>query len=329
MLGKSGSRIETGITVKGYEALIIENRALRVTVLPGKGSDIIEFLYKPQDLDLTWSSAWGLRPKNGYRDFLQNYEGGWQEICPNGGSSSEYRGAVFGQHDEVANLSWSTSVDEGDPEEGVLLSVDCSQLPIRLTKRLKLLKELPTLLIEETLENLSAVAVHVMWGQHLVFGPPFLEPGCLIETGARQVIVTDEPIMHRRFCPGRYSWPYVMDHEGKPQDLRVVPDHGTGEDIVYLTSLSDGYYRLVNPRRQLSVVVHWDPGRFPYLWFWQQFGGEGHPWYGRHYNLGLEPFAGYPTHGIAEAVNNRSALTIAGKEIVSTAWSVGVVEGES
>ena len=47
----------------------------------------------------------------------------------------------------------------------------------------------------------------------------------------------------------------------------------------------------------------------PYLWYWQEFGAsEGYPWYGRHYNIGLEPFSSYPTDGLAEAVANGSAL---------------------
>ena len=36
------------------QALIIENELLRVTVLAGRGSDIVEFRYKPLDLDFMY-----------------------------------------------------------------------------------------------------------------------------------------------------------------------------------------------------------------------------------------------------------------------------------
>jgi hypothetical protein len=57
--------------------------------------------------------------------------------------------------------------------------------------------------------------------------------------------------------------------------------------------------------------VEWDATVMPYLWFWQEFGGTiGYPWYGRHYNVGLEPFTSYPTNGLAEAVANGTALEL-------------------
>ena len=53
----------------------------------------------------------------------------------------------------------------------------------------------------------------------------------------------------------------------------------------------------------------------PYLWYWQEFGAtEGYQWYGRPYTTGLEPFSSYPTNGLAEAVENGTALTFGPRE---------------
>ncbi len=94
-----GCRI-TEFTYMGYEALTLQNESLRITLLPGKGSDIIEFLYKPLDVDFMWLSKPGLRPAgwgagtgaDPNSQFLDNYPGGWPEILPNFGDPCQYRG---------------------------------------------------------------------------------------------------------------------------------------------------------------------------------------------------------------------------------------------
>ena len=51
-----GCRITTDVTIKGNNVVIMENQILRVTILVDRGSDIIELLYKPEDIDLMWRS---------------------------------------------------------------------------------------------------------------------------------------------------------------------------------------------------------------------------------------------------------------------------------
>jgi hypothetical protein len=73
--------------------------------------------------------------------------------------------------------------------------------------------------------------------------------------------------------------------------------------------------------------VEWDAATMPYLWYWQEYGAsEGYPWYGRHYNIGLEPFSSYPTNGLAEAVENGSALTFGPREKRHFWLRAGIVE---
>ncbi len=90
----------------GYEAVVLENAWAKAVVLPGKGMDVVQYLFKPLDVDFTASSPWGLHPRRSGR-FLEEYEGGWQLIFPNGGTPSRYRGAEWEQHDEVSNRQWT------------------------------------------------------------------------------------------------------------------------------------------------------------------------------------------------------------------------------
>nr|WP_236667172.1 hypothetical protein [Nonomuraea sp. K271] len=44
---------------------------------------------------------------------------------------------------------------------------------------------------------------------------------------------------------------------------------------------------------------------------WQELGAStDHPWWGRAYTVGLEPFSSMPTDGLAAAVANGTALTL-------------------
>ncbi len=316
MLGQRGCRLLTGVVLHGYDAVLMENRRLAIWVLPGKGSDIVQFLYKPRDVDVTWSTVWGLRQNAGVsRDFVGQYEGGWQEIFPNGGMPSDYQGARLGQHDEVARLPWQWRVVEDTASRvSIRLTVELVKTPFRLEKLLTLESE-SGLLISETVTNLSSTVQSAMWGHHLAFGPPFLSSNTQIETTARTVIVTDEPIAPRRYRAGSYSWPWVLGVEGSRHDLSRVPKRDGTRDIVYLTDFDTGGYRLFDPDCGLAFSASWDAHVLPYCWYWQELGASGYPWYGRHYNIGLEPFGGYPTHGLGEAMENGSALQLRGEEV--------------
>jgi hypothetical protein len=307
----------------GMRALSLENELLRVSVLIDKGSDVFEFLYKPLDLDFVWFTANGFRhprvvpPGDRASPFIDSYGGGWQEVLPNGGAPSDHAGASYGQHGEIALLPWDYEVVE-DTEQAVIvrMSVTCLQTPLRLVKELRLEAGSARLEVSELIANASTTDVSFMWGQHLVFGAPFLSPGARITLPNN---VEGIPHAHaltaapRRVGPKRFHWPHASSPDGDPINLAVLPDESGSSDIVYLTGFpEDAWYEVTC--RGAGLRVGWDARVMPYLWFWQEFHGtSGYPWYGRHWNIGLEPFSSYPTNGLADAVANRTALTLAGR----------------
>lgn len=336
-----GARLHE-ITWFGLRAVVLENELLRVTVLVDKGGDVAEFCYKRRDMDFVWLTPEGLRnPRDvaGAADddvaaFLDHYEGGWQEVLPNGGAPSTYRGAALAQHGEVAGLPWDADIVADDPGEvAVRLSVRARRLPLRVTKTFRLISGEPELLIEEELTNESGVAVDVMWGHHIVFGAPFLRPGHRIRLPGGVKVIPHEialnPEGRRVRTGGPYAWPTVPGEAGGEIDLGVVPDYGEPSDVLYLTGLPAGWYEIVDPEAVLGLRVRWDESVLPNLWLWQELGASrGHPWWGRAYVVGLEPFAGYPTNGLAEAVENGSALTLQPHETRPLWLRASVLDGE-
>ncbi|MFG1998980.1 DUF4432 family protein [Spirillospora sp. NPDC048911] len=309
-----GARLHE-ITWFGLRAVVLENELLRVTVLADKGGDVAEFCYKRRDMDFVWLAPDGIRnPRDvagGASDnvaaFLDHYEGGWQEVLPNGGLPSTHRGAALAQHGEVAGLPWDVEIVTDEPGEiAVRLSVRSRRMPLRVTKTFRLVSGRPELLIDEELANESGVPLEVMWGHHIVFGAPFLLPGHQIRLPA--AVEADPAVAEKA--------------------LTVVPDYGEPSDVHYLTGFGpDGWYEITDPVDGLGLRVAWDATVLKHLWVWRELGASrDHPWWGRAYVVGLEPFAGYPTEGLAEAVRNGSALTLQPHETRSLWLRASVLE---
>jgi hypothetical protein len=305
-----GARVHADVRLRGYTAAVLENEFLRVTVLPGRGGDVVEFLHKPTDSDFCTFLPQGLRPADEARglDFMAAYYGGWQEVFPSGGPPCDYAGVHFDQHAEVALLPWSFRVIEDQPSAvAVELEVCCVQAPFRLRRQMRLQAGKPELCVRCAATNQGAVTHPAMWGLHLAFGPPFGRPGCRLElpAGARLLGEGSADVL---------------------EVLRRAPQPGEPTRVEYLTGFARGAYRLLSPDGQIGLQVAWDARLLPYLWCWREAGGSRtFPWYGRAYVFGLEPFSSHPNGGLAAAVANGSALLFQPGESRTLEWSVGVV----
>lgn len=304
-----GARVHEGGRFAGYRCVVVENATLRVTLLDGRGADVVEFLHKPTDTDFCTFARRGLRPPDASRGrpFMDIYYGGWQEVFPSGGTPCVHGGAQFDQHAEVALLPWRVEVVRDTPEQVVVaLETRCLQTPFRLRRTLTLDATTPRLEVESTAFNESPSSLPVMWGQHLAFGAPYGGPDCrlTLPEGARVIPV-----------PGSLELPA----------LTQAPQPGERASVTYLTGFRDGRYTVRAPSRPVGLEVTWEAALLPYLWCWREAGTPGFPWYGREYFFGLEPFAGYPTEGLAAAVANGSALALPANGSRTLHWAAGVV----
>jgi galactose mutarotase-like enzyme len=323
-----GCRIHDRYEWDGMRVVIMENEKVRVGILPDKGAEIFEFLYKPMDLDVMWLSPNGVQNPHRYpgtyadpsTNFVDYYTGGWQEVFPNGGPPSRMKGAYFGQHGEVSQAPWDYAILCDEPERiEVAFTVHTRKYPFRLRKVLRLDKNSGKLFIREEAENLSQAELPAMWGHHIVFGPPFLEPDCIIRLPGQPVIIPhDEPTSRtgRRVGGTAVShWPYADGPNHEKIDFSRIPPPGTKSEMLYIGNLQEGAYTLTNPRIGAQVTVTWDHKTFPYLWYWQEYGDNmDYPWYGRTYNIGLEPFSSMPTNGLQTAADRGTTLLFRAQE---------------
>lgn len=328
-----GCRI-TEFTYLGYAALALENEMLRITLLPGKGSDVIQFLHKPLDIDFMWASRPGLQPAGAVKApaqgnaFLDFYPGGWQEILPNFGDPCEYKKVALGLHDEVSLVPWKYTIVEDEPQcVSVVLEVRCVRTPFRLRKTLTL-RPGRVLEIEEQVENESAETMDCTWGHHPAFGAPFLDETCHIVVPPCRVKTQEEYVSpnSRLEKAQDCEWPIVRGRKGEKIDLSRVPARVThSHDMAYLHGFHEGWYLLFHEGRKLGFGMNWDSQIFKYLWFWQVYGGwAGYPWYGTSYNIGLEPCSSYP-QSLTGAVAADTQLKFGPGEALHTHLEAAVV----
>jgi uncharacterized protein DUF4432 len=305
--------ISTG-SVRGWASLILANDALRVTALPEKGADIYELTDLRTGIDVLFKGAWGLQPPgspplegSGDDPFMWNYEGGWQELLPSVNEACMYRGRPIPFHGEVATLPWEYELGE----DAVRLWTHCRQTPFRVERVMRLHGR--ELVLEGAVVNESDEPAQFVWGQHCVVGPPFLEPGCRLETAARTIVTTPElwePETARIERRQRAPWPEAPLRAGGTVDLRHVPGPEAGShDDLYLTDFEQGRLSVRNPRLALTFELEWDASLFRYAVLWMPYGGaRAEPLTGS-YALGVEPWTSM--FNLEQAVEAGEAIELA------------------
>ena len=315
-------RISDEFSYRGLRLLVMENELLRVGILLDQGADIIEFRHKPSDTDFMWQTPLGVRPLLNNTDMVASpvgpfpdyYEGGWQEIVPNGGRLCTYKGAAMGMHGEVWGQPWQCQITADSPEiVSAKLSVRTIRTPFLLEKTLTLRQGSAVLAMDERLTNDSPVAMDLMWGHHPAFGPPFLDDSVVIQCAAQKVVVDASVGEECRFAPlQEFSWPVGPTRSGAEADIsRVTPPEQRISDMTYLTDLDAGWYALTNQRRKVGFGMSWDVSVWPHIWLWQSLGGDlEYPSWGKYYAMAVEPFSSYPAI-LGECMKSGRQMTLA------------------
>jgi hypothetical protein len=337
-----GCRVNDRVTWHGLGALILQNELLQIVVLPDKGAEIVQLLYKPMDIDVIWRGPNALRDPLRFvptgatptTPFFDHWSGGWFEVVPNGGPPCAYNGAPLGFFGETINVPWECRILEDHPDRvRVGLSVRTYRTPFLLEKVLTLESRMTALFIEERLTNTGAEAMELMWGHHPVVGPPFLDASCRIDAPPCSVEVfgAEDGPDHRMALHQTAPWPIVADRNGHPLDLRDVPSADARTmDNCYLRDLDEGWIAITNQDAGFGFGLSWDVDVFRSVWLWQALGGGlGYPWYGRTYNVGLEPWTSYPCVGLAEAVKTGSAVRLEAGQHLDTWLSAVAYTGSA
>ena len=299
---------------RGWPIVRLSSDLLEVDVLPGKGGDILAVRWRQLDLNVLWTSPWGLRERGSVPDaadsgtaFLQAYAGGWQTLFPNGGTAVVEQGVELGFHGEATMIPWQW---EQTGPSSVVLTTELMRSPFSLRREITVLAG--AVEVTETFRNLARTDQPTMWSHHPAFGAPFLDATCRLETGATAVLPdADYDTAHNDLASGqRSAWPMAVGKDGSEVDLRLAPAPDAVLDrMAYLLDFAEPSYTLTNPSLGLQVAVSWDGEQLPSAWLWTEAAGtQGAPWHQRAYVLAVEPASSYPGSGLGVAKENGTAL---------------------
>ncbi|MEW6130050.1 MAG: aldose 1-epimerase [Acidobacteriota bacterium] len=328
----------TEFIYEGYRAITLENEKLRVTVLADKGTDIFEFLYKPQDVDFMWRTREGLRPRylpqhiRGSGTFMDNYEGGWQELFPNCGNFSTYQGAEIGQHGEIAALPWRYTIIKDEVDEiAVRFEVRAIRTPFHLAKTLTLKRHEAILRIHERVTNEGGQPAEFIWGHHPALGHPFIDESCRVDAPPCRIRTMKEYTgeTSRLVADQNSKWPLGEGREDWSVDLsKIPPPEVESADMIFLEGIADGWFAVTNTDKRVGFAMRYPAEIFKVLWYWQIFrGGRNYPWWSATYNIALEPCVALPK--LHEAVSNGEALMLEAGESLAVELLAIAYEGIS
>lgn len=338
----SACSIATTTLANGIAAVSLANDQVKVTVLANKGADIYELIHVPSGVDILWKSPLGVRaPTHGWftgdsqAAWLEMYEGGWQEIFPNGGDACHYQGVELNFHGESSTLPWAYEIVADGPDEVVVdFTVQLFRSPLRCRRRMSITAGAAQVRLKEEMTNLAGEPIDFMWGHHPAYGAPFLSEDLRIYTNAQTIwadTITPGPAVV--LTPGaKAQWPMGAAPAGRTVDMSIVPGAADVRNtLAYLLDFAgDPWYALINQKLGLGAGMAWSGNVFPYVWFWQEMhGSSGFPFYKRTYTMALEPWSSIPGQGLVNVMNKtQTHLTLAPGASLAAELTVGLFEAK-
>ncbi len=329
------------IIENGYRSLILENEKIRVSIYIDKGSDIYELLYKPADIDFMWKSPLEI---NGNRKtpfakessdgcFSDIYEGGWQDILPNIGDPTDYKNIGLGLHGELFTLPFNYEVLKDSPGQvRVRLFTRMKRAPLFVEKELVIESDKSFLEINQSILNEAEEDFNFSWGQHPAIGVPFLDENCVMDIPEAEKAGTYKSVVSpNQMIPAdtEFEWPMIKDNNGNMLDLsKVLSQKEKAAFVIYLKNVSEGWYAITSLKKNLGFGMIWDKNIFKHIWIWAVYKGYyGYPWYGRTYNIALEPWSSLPDN-FDEVLKNGDFISLKPGKSLNTKYTAVVYESD-
>jgi galactose mutarotase-like enzyme len=304
------ARVGKGWSLHDIPALVLENAALRVTVLPELGGHVLELVDKEADRNLLWSNPRTSPRRAPYgANFDDWWSGGWDEIFPTG-DRADLHGEQLPYMGELWSVPWTAAASSDGQSASITATGLGTIAAVRFERVLELRGDEPILRAHYRLTNLDVRPLPFLWGIHPAFA---VTPAHRIDHPGREMLVgvSSGPTMGE--VGSAYAWPHLADPSA-PTGWRDVRRVRPASDAVFgghwATDLPEGWLALTDTSARRGVAIVFDRAVFPHAWLWQVYGG----WRG-HHHLCLEPWTGRPMQLEAAQATGRARILQPGESL--------------
>jgi galactose mutarotase-like enzyme len=242
----------------GTLRLTVDPIGARIASIVDLHSDVDLLLHTPWEQE-HWARAYSA--SNSSVEWHRRYQGGWHTLIPHAGDPRTIDGVEHPFHGEAAWRAWRTVELSATV---CALEIVLRTVPLRVTRRITVSDA--GVVVSQRVENLSGAAVEFSWTEHPAFGAAVIGPRTSVRVAGR---------------PVKTHFPEDGEaYSGFQTVLARNRDDPAGTGVAEIRSPDTG--RLVRLR--------WDAEVLPYLYLWQEHGGnQGFPWWGQVNTIGLEP----------------------------------------
>ena len=309
--------LESDRSSEPIEQAVLENSAMRVTVLPSLGGKIASIRVSPDGEELLQQPLQPYALRTRYMSFDSSDASGWDECLPSVAACEvpTHSGpASVPDHGDFWQVPWEVVSHSGTELE---MSADGFSLPLRFSRTLRL--DGSRFRVSYALRNLSSESVEYIWSAHPLFA---VEQGdhIVLPDSVREVTVEGSAEARLGQQGARQKWPKATLMNQKIADLTLAGKVTDGiGDKLFAASPTEGWCAIERKRLKQRVELRFDPADLPYLGLWICYGGWPEHNSIRQQCVALEPCTALGD-SLAAAVKQRRARRVAPK--AEHRWSV-------
>jgi len=268
------ARLSRDWQYRGSPAVILENAKIRVSILPGIGARIFEFIDKENDSDLLWHN-----PRRAPEPVTLGapgadlwWTGGIDDIFPTDFPCT-YRNEALPYLGELWTNAWEVQAAEDDGRTAeVRLATRTVISPFEVQKTVRLEGDEESFSVRYSIRNIGFGEYDWYFGVH---------PGVVVTRGSRLIFPLRNAIIDDTWPAGVlgnkgtvYHWPDCPTAEGGIMDLSTAP----GPDAQWWTfhygfDVKEGFLAVLNPMLRNAYCCTFDRGFFPNILFYLGYGG--------------------------------------------------------
>jgi hypothetical protein len=274
-------------TRRGVRAIDIKNpEGVHITILPDRGMDISSFAYKA--IPFNWKSATREASPMYYEsrgtEWLRTFYGGFLTTCglTTTGAPNIDNGEELGLHGRIANIGAECVSVDGKWEDdsyivkaqGKVRETKVFGDKMQLERKIYTWMEKPTLVIEDTVENIGHKVSPLMILYHFNIGYPLLDKDSELLEGKAKIIPNDEVAKKGLSGFNKFSGP-IKGYKEQCFFHDIAADEEGYSNIAIVNE------KFLN-NQGIGLWLRFKKDNLPYLTQWKQMGmGE--------YVCGIEP----------------------------------------